>query len=60
MLATTLCLAASSAFVPLSSGVTTPHAVRAAGPLMAADRKFVSFDEQTIFEAREISEARKP
>ena len=54
-----LCVAASSTFVPLSSGVVPLHATRAAAPLMA-DRKFWAFDEETIFEAREISETRKP
>ena len=55
-----LCLAASSAFAPLSPAprVVAP-AARAAAPLMA-DRKFINFDEETIFEAREISVQRKP
>ena len=52
-------LAASSSFMPV--GVpAAPQLARAAAPIMAADRKFIGFNEDTIFEARELSTPRKP
>ena len=55
-----LCVVTSTAFAPMSSGVATPHAARAVAPMMAAERKLVAFDESVIFEAREVSNPRKP
>ena len=55
-----LSLAASVAFAPMGGHVAAPNAARAVMPSMAANRKFVAFDEDTIFEAREISVNRKP
>ena len=55
-----LCLAASSAFAPPSGVVAAPAAARIATPVMAANRKYISLDEDTVFEAREVSIARKP
>ena len=53
-----LCVAASSAFSP-TIGVATPLATRAAAPVMA-DRKYIQFDETTVFESREVSYNRQP
>lgn len=49
--------ASSVAFSP--AGFAAPVATRAAAPLMA-DRKYINFDEDIVFEAREVSYTRKP
>lgn len=54
-----VCLAASTAFAP-SSGVVAPSAARVAAPMMAGNRKMISFDESVVFEAREVNIPRKP
>lgn len=53
--------AAATAFAPLSSGpAVAPAGVRALSPVMSANRKVYSFDNEGVFEAREVSIKRPP
>jgi len=53
-------VAAVTSFAPMSSGPAALHGARATAPVMAADRKIFAMDNDIVFEAREVSVARKP
>lgn len=55
-----LCVSAATAFSPLSVGPSVvPHSLRAAAPVMVT-RKVYAFDNEGVFEAREVGIAREP